>query len=1525
MRYLFLIPNLLFCRDSEGGGHLNSLADASYRPQTGANTNLAMNYLPERNGGLLKNHSAMSGAPPNSHGGRSVGRGGFGSYGANGGGSSGGRSGRGRGGGGFGGGGAGSNAGGYGYGGNGIGGGRKGMRNNRLANSRRRGGRGFGGGGHSPGAALQNAAAMGDPRAMAAMNNAANKVGFGGGARSRPGFGISSNSPAALAAAANQGAREGEAAARAAAGAGAGPGGAGGGAGVGPGGPASAARNAARAAAGAGAGPGGIADAARAAGGLGGAGGGADGGPGGGGFGGGVGSPGAGRGAGGRRSGGGGGEHVPPDPPLTPAENEIADALEGGPTAAARRMQKAREAGTSNASAGPRAAAKQAMRPIPSGVRDETKKAIAQQEAMDDLQNQRDVRATPDNIDSMNRNPMSDGVAASSGAQADADRDLSDLPPSRKKAAMKAKQVGDRVGDAAGKEAEAMAAANPDVSPAEAKMAGAEAAEEAENAVADQAKKEQEVERDALDREKAREAGDAAEYEMTMKDPDSTPSQRQRAGAAAAATKQAELADKRAAEEAEADAAEAAGAGAGAGAGAAAAAAAAAAGAAARGRALAAAAEAAEAAPTGRGALAAAAAAGAAGQMAEAAEEGAAEGRKLGKGHKKRAAQAAAAAGAAADAAEAAEAMENTPKRMRRAAAEGAAEGIAAANDAKDISDMADAASQGAKEGVAAAQQAKDAEREHQKNKMMKDPQMRRAGAEGAEQGIAGAKAAKSAAAAGGDAVAAAQDAIKKEAAMQEVAKSPEAVAAVQEELEEEAEALDQMAKKDPHAAIQKSILSGDAFEQAAKKGESVAAKNAIDDAKAFIDRTKPILQADQALEEACDSAEAARNHGFIAKEEAEMKIEEAMIKGTQAAEQAALDRQNSEEGLGIIATVPDDADKVSIENSSLKLPLKSFVDVEAKNEEEAVALARQTELKDALRNKVTNKEIESPLNVIRGEDGFFNVAESAKELEIKEGTVIYPESAREAMRNAGLDTSKLEHQYNTGQRTDVPLGRGYYSADAAGTKMTIPSPANPSPSKALIGEQGALDTSYGEGLEIKKGTLHETPWSDFAKSTRPTLHSGIKKRPYLSKADEQMLKKAIATKELLQNTRTEVLRNPNGEDYVELTPPYGVAEKVSVEDAIVNLNSPPKGLKDTGQDGVGLLQGTDTTGFAASEDAQGAASMNIADKPDFVGSVEDQVIGNSFGNAAISGTAKDTLTVVNAFTGEIDQDKKGLVVSDEEKLKISGQEATIEMIRNNLLENSAVKAEKIGVTESSYINAINSISNSALGAMTEYAMHPMAREMKLFYETTVVQEFSTLLQNKGPKLGEVIFDSIKVLSGLPNPANLFQAPVKEITAIVHNGNNPKEAPKIEKIFVNKSNVSKVDPAYVPKPEMVKEKPGISRKPELKVNPELLATHPKTAQVIGVSKVDSAKLPPKEASNTVQVIDSKAKPPQQPNTPISSTVSTSKPSSNQTQTQTINTNRYVPQNQPGKPPQNNNSNKTTTVLGVSPVKPIGQR
>lgn len=1499
MQYIILILNLLFCK-SQGGGHLNSLADAAYRPQSGANTNLAMNYLPERRGGMLKNHSAMSGSPPNSHGGKSVGKGGFGSYGGQGG------FGGGQGGG------FGSNAGGFGYGGNNIPGGRKGAANKaaqRAARARRNAG-------HTPAGAMMNAAAMGDPRAQAAMMDAANKSGYGGGGR-KPPFGRSpaeqemrrqaaAGNPAAqdmlnrargggnggpgnsLAAAANQGARLGAAAGREAAKRGASP--------------EEAAEMAANAAA-SGASP--SQAAAMAAGGSGGGGGRPPSGAGG--SGGGRGRPPFGAGAaGGGGSGGGGGEHIPDDPPLnSPDEMLMEDALAGGPLSQERQRQKAREAGASAKAAETRAAQKQAMRPMSAAVRDATKKAIAQQEAMEELQNQRDSRVNPDNVNQMGRNPLSDAVAATAGAEAEADDLLADMPPSRMKAAMKAKEVSKKVGDAAAKEAEALAASNPDVTPAEAKMAGAEAAEKAEKAVEEAAKKEAEIDRDSFDREAARQAGDQAAADFAAEHPDSSPSQQNRAGAAAAAEKQAQQAQERATENAAANAAEEAGLPVEA-AGAAAAEAAGAAAAAGRGG-------------SGGGR-------GGSGAMQAAAEQGAAEGRAMGKGRKRRAANDAMQnAMGAVMAAEEAESRDKTPKALQRAAAEGAAEGMAAAMDAKDVGDMAAAAGQGAAEGVAAAQQAKAAERQHQQNKKMKDPQMRRAGAEGAEQGIAGAKAAKEAALTGKDPVTAAAKAMKKEAAMQDVAKDPETVAAVQQELEEEAEALEKMAKRDPKAAIQKSLLSGESPDKARRMGESVAGKNAIDDAKAFIDRTKPMLAAEQALEEACDSAEAARKHGFIPQEEAEMKIEEALVKGTQAAEQAAIDRQYSDEGLGIIATVPDDADKVSIEKSSLKLPLKSFVDVEAKNEEEAVALARQTELKEALRNKVTNKDIESPLNVIRGEDGFFNIPESAKELEIKEGTVIYPESARESMRNAGLDTSKLEHKYNTGQRSDIPLGRGYFTADASDMKMTLPSPANPSPSKALIGEKGTLDTSYAEGLEINKGTLRETPWSDFAKTTRPTLHAGIKKKPYLSKADEQMLKKAIATKELLQNTRTEVLRNPNGEDYVELTPPYGVSEKVSVEDAIVNLNSPPKGLKDTGQDGVGLLQGTDTTGFAVSDDMQGNVSMNIADKPDFVGSIEDQVIGNSFGNAAISGTAKDTMTTVNAFTGEIDQDKKGLVTSDEEKPKISGQEATTEMVKSNLLENSASKAETLGISESTYINAVNSIPPAVFESMTEYALHPTSSTLKSHFEKSVLTVLSTLLPNKGPQLSESIFTSIKTLSGLPNPKNLVQAPVKEITAIVHNGNNPKESPKIEKIFVKKANATRVDPAYVPKPEMMKEKPGVSRKPELDLTPEILATRPRAAQVVGISKVDSKYVPARTAdTRNIHIIDSKSEPPNAPNTQISSSTATNKPKPNQTETTTTTTNRYVPKT--GNKPAPSTS---TTVLGVSPAnnqpRPIGQR
>ncbi|ELQ75574.1 putative polar tube protein 3 (PTP3) [Trachipleistophora hominis] len=1318
-----------------------------------------------------------------------------------------------------------------------------------------------------------------------------------------------------------------------------------------------------------------------------------------------------------------------------------ADSLMGGPISQMRNAQRANEAGNAAQQTPVRANAQRAMRPMSAMTDDASRKAIAQQEAMNRLQQNRNPYMNNAAAGDMNAAGMSDAANAAIAAEEEADALLEDVPPGAMKAAMKAAQMAKKVGPAAAAEAESLAAADPNVSPAQAKAAGAQAAADAERALEDYAAQEQEIDRQGSEREAARQAGDMAEEMMARMNPQSRPSERAAAGAQAAAQVQQAFdkqrnaeghmenmaernAQRKAANEAAGEAAagdaamggatpeqaEAAGQQAAAASdalnapgrperemqaaelGAAAAsqmnpyitpremraagiqaaqqersrpgsspgslmragmegamqqaqadgtrpymspremrqAAAeegaaegveiarrikqrplqrAAAEGAAQGVAMArkmkqparamreaaeeeaaeqlaaeqamadprlsdiAAAE--EGAAEGRllgeamkhpdlvKALAEGEAEGHAlarklgpPTKAEAAAEGAAEGEALGKALKRdpKLNAAAAAAEGEMEGRKMAQSMKR-PGELAQAAAEGAAEGIKMANAIKVPAQMARAAEEGALEGQQEAQRIKEAEMEAARKAFENDPQIQRAINDGAAQGIAAAKAAKQAAATGRNPMEAAEEAAAKEDALQQVARDPVAQAAIAQDLAEEEEEIEKLAETVPEAAMKKALLQGASPEEAFKKGESVAAKNVINNAKETIAKSKPYLQPSEAIQEAQESAEAARAEGFIPKDEAAARVEQAAMDAEKrAAMKAAEPSTDSPAGLGIIATVPDDAEAVRVKNSSMHLPMKSFTDVEAKSEREAEALARQNDLKEGLRNKVTKNPIDSPLNMIMGEDGYYNVPESAKELEITKGRAIFPESAKESMKNAGLDTSTLQHKINTGERKDMGIGLGYYVADVSGMHMDVPSPSNPTPSKALVGEKGALDTSLATGLDIESGVVKMTPWSEYSKRVRPRLNQGISKRPRMSAADEKMLKKALETRDLLQNTKTEVLTNPNGEDYVKVTPPYGVPEQVAVADAIANLNGKPKSKKSSGQDGVSLLQGTDSIGFNLEDALEGSGSMNIAEKPDLTGSVEDQVIGKSLNNAAMSGTAKDTMTPVNAFTGLVDLEKKSIVAPEEERPKPSKDQSKNDMVMNELKYDTPTKAKKLNVGESSYISAVNKLPPDLILFLIDYAINPHDSSLKALHEK-YLSMLASLLPNKSEAFEGLIYEAIKKQIGLANPKNLYTAPIKEVTKVVYNKERPNEPPKLQKIFVDKSPTHKVEPMYVPKKEMIKKVNG--KVPDLKIKEETKKEHPKVVQITGVRKVDANKVPRERMANakTVEVVN----------------------------------------------------------------------
>merc|ERR1712080_10946 len=242
-------------------------------------------------------------------------------------------------------------------------------------------------------------------------------------------------------------------------------------------------------------------------------------------------------------------------------------------------------------------------------------------------------------------------------------------------------------------------------------------------------------------------------------------------------------------------------------------------------------------------------------------------------------------------------------------------------------------------------------------------------------------------------------------------------------------------------------------------------------------------------------------------------------------------------------------ADEVKLTNASIKLPLKSFGDFEAKNEKEENLKEAQEELKDDLRNKVTGKKYDSPLNVVEGKDGFLNVGENAESVEVKKGKVIYPQHAKAEMEMKGMDTSALVPKVNSGERENMANGRQYFEAEVEDMTMEMPSPTNPAPSHALSGNSGVLDTSLAEEIEIDEGKLKVKPWKDYVADVRPKVNESIEKKSKLSPQQEKLVEQAQQLTEELAQTKTQVMVGSDGKKFVKITPQSGVPQNMSVND----------------------------------------------------------------------------------------------------------------------------------------------------------------------------------------------------------------------------------------------------------------------------------------------------------------------------------------------------------------------------------------
>ncbi|KAM0679063.1 hypothetical protein BDAP_000443 [Binucleata daphniae] len=457
------------------------------------------------------------------------------------------------------------------------------------------------------------------------------------------------------------------------------------------------------------------------------------------------------------------------------------------------------------------------------------------------------------------------------------------------------------------------------------------------------------------------------------------------------------------------------------------------------------------------------------------------------------------------------------------------------------------------------------------------------------------------------------------------------------------------------------------------ERGADLAAAAAHEAAIADEARSKSMNIAAEAERLSVEGEMAAAKERALAKQAAKEKAIAAAVKGTPekglmksvgdevAAKAAEEGAQAEEEQLAaqagfeeedpyqILGTIPDDADTVAITNSSLEFPLKTFGQAKAHNQAEAGALASQNKIKDDIRGKVTANKFDSPLNTIKGEGGYLNIPENAEKINVESGRAYFSEAAEASMKKEGLDVGHLEHKINTGERADMGIGLGYYVADVSGMSLDVPSPSNPDPPRMITGKGMNLDISQAQGMDIEKGELKLEKWQEYSRRVRPQVNAEIvssgREAVIEAVVDDDCIKQALKDADSMFNTKSELIVNPSGESYIRVTPPYGVSEQISYDEAMFNLDRIKQSCSSShGQQGISMLQESGSKKEAEAETKKKTKGLNIAESAygnESVLSNEEHLRKSALETASGEAETRHFVKKANAFDNQVHGEKQ--------------------------------------------------------------------------------------------------------------------------------------------------------------------------------------------------------------------------------------------------------------------------------------------
>lgn len=429
------------------------------------------------------------------------------------------------------------------------------------------------------------------------------------------------------------------------------------------------------------------------------------------------------------------------------------------------------------------------------------------------------------------------------------------------------------------------------------------------------------------------------------------------------------------------------------------------------------------------------------------------------------------------------------------------------------------------------------------------------------------------------------------------------------------------------------------------------------------------------------NACEIARN--LITKEAANVRKERIQEAHEQLLQDIVVSkRMKPTDTLGIVGAIDQDASKYLIYNGVIKLPIHGYDYKAAGSETERKALEAQYRLKDDLRGKITERFFDTSLNVIRTEDGFINLPESVKDLSIEEGRAYISESGKGKMDLVGVDTTRLQHRINTGERHDMATGMGYYVVDLSNTKIDFPTPSTPGTAIVATRPGVIIDLSNAEAIDIKKGTLDLVTWNSYLRNLRPKINRPV----HMKKPDRSFIKdikkgrriaekvQKVVTEDRkmlgeIASTEKKIIVNRDGNTFIEVRPAYGVTEHIKIDDAARNVTSKAfkRGDLKFGQNGVAELRGESDLRCVRQK---------------ALGSQQD-IARVSLVSAAEDKRTRFVINPVNAFNKERSVLKDSLRDSDQKSYPIKDLMPIVEGIplrvgRETAFEKGKIKKERI-------------------------------------------------------------------------------------------------------------------------------------------------------------------------------------------------------------------------------------------------------